>query len=203
MPNGRCRMHGGTNPGAPIQHGRRSKYIQVFGENFAQLLRDPDLLKCDAEIALFDQFLGEQVGMLESGISSSWIDDLRKTVADLREALFITPDAAKARNSFRELEQGLEAAGRRFEVWQETLQAARSRAEVAVKADTVLAKRESAVTDATVAALLMRTLEIFIDVAGSELGAQAAARMDREVFGSVAAGARREAAGTGGRTLAN
>jgi len=46
MANGRCRMHGGTNPGAPFgpengawRHGRKSRAFQEQARAISQLLR--------------------------------------------------------------------------------------------------------------------------------------------------------------------
>ncbi len=62
MENGRCRMHGGTNPGRPIVHGRYSiKHQQSLQDKFQHFLEDPEPGSLLSELALlralFQNFL--------------------------------------------------------------------------------------------------------------------------------------------------
>jgi len=40
MPNGRCRMHGGTSPGRPIIHGRCTKEAKARRRRWLGVLKD-------------------------------------------------------------------------------------------------------------------------------------------------------------------
>jgi hypothetical protein len=61
--NGRCRMHGGTSPGAPIVHGGRSKLLKSLNlfERVQDSLSDPELLSHKNNIALVEGLM-KQVG---------------------------------------------------------------------------------------------------------------------------------------------
>lgn len=187
MANGRCHLHGGRS-GRPIKHGRYSRYHQIFGERYAELATDPEILQCQAELALIDTYLLERAEHLEGGLSAEWMKELHQSVDALRIALFVKPDAQLVRRSFEELEQRVATADARMRAWGEVLAAARVRADVAIKADAVAARREATMTEASAAALLRRVLEIVADVAGHEIGRQVVYRVDRELFGSVERG---------------
>lgn len=68
MKNGRCRMHGGTNPGAPIKHGRYSiKHRQSLQEKQAKFLEDPEPGNLIDELALGRAFLQDFLERLTDG----------------------------------------------------------------------------------------------------------------------------------------
>lgn len=58
MENGRCRMHGGTNPGRPIIHGRYSvKHRTRLNEKIQEFLSDPAPANLMHELAIQRAFL--------------------------------------------------------------------------------------------------------------------------------------------------
>ena len=58
MENGRCRMHGGTNPGRPIIHGRYSvKHRASLNEKMREFLADPAPANLMHELAIQWAFL--------------------------------------------------------------------------------------------------------------------------------------------------
>lgn len=84
MENGRCRMHGGTNPGAPIKHGRYSKYApDKLGEKIAEF-REGNALDMADELAtqraLFADYLArfESIAMTRDDADTlqRWLDNI-------------------------------------------------------------------------------------------------------------------------------
>jgi hypothetical protein len=68
MENGRCRMHGGTNPGRPIIHGRYSvKHRASLNEKMQQFLADPAPANLMPELAIQRAFLEEFLDKVTSG----------------------------------------------------------------------------------------------------------------------------------------
>lgn len=58
MSNGRCRMHGGTNPGRPIIHGRYSvKHRESLDAKMQEFLDDPAPANLMGELAVQRAFL--------------------------------------------------------------------------------------------------------------------------------------------------
>ena len=58
MTNGRCRMHGGTNPGRPIIHGRYSvKHRESLHNKMQEFLEDPAPANLMGELAVQRAFL--------------------------------------------------------------------------------------------------------------------------------------------------
>jgi len=70
MPNGRCRIHGGVNTGAPLKHGRRSKFLPAgLRELYEQVEADEtltgleeDIRTVEADIQLTFQQMQEHAG---------------------------------------------------------------------------------------------------------------------------------------------
>lgn len=63
MENGRCRMHGGTNPGRPITTGRYSvAHRRTLAEKMQRFLEDPQPADLSAELALMRALLDEYLG---------------------------------------------------------------------------------------------------------------------------------------------
>lgn len=72
MPNGRCRMHGGSTPSGialpQFKTGRYSKALPTrLLDRYHEGLNDRDLLALTDEIAVVNARLGELVGQLDSG----------------------------------------------------------------------------------------------------------------------------------------
>lgn len=88
MANGRCRMHGGTQPIGPAspnyKHGRYSKILpEALRAGYEAALADPKLLHLDEEIALIDARIGQRLSGNPS--SEAW-GDLGKLI-DRRQRL--------------------------------------------------------------------------------------------------------------------
>lgn len=177
-------MHGGKSPGAPLKHGRRSHYIQILGNRFAELLSDPELLRSHEELALFDVFIVEQAERLGDGISSDWMAELRQAVAELREALSPLEAGTAAAEAFEALQDLVQSAGEHLGAWRALLAAARVRADIATKAAAVLARQDQAMTERDMIALWVRML----DLVKGECGAEAAQRVGRRFEVEVLAG---------------
>lgn len=65
MSNGRCRMHGGTNPGRPIIHGRYSvKHRESLHNKMQEFLDDPAPANLMGELAVQRAFLQDFLGKL-------------------------------------------------------------------------------------------------------------------------------------------
>ena len=70
MPNGRCRMHGGPNPGRPIIHGRYSlAHRQGLAEKVQAFLDDPRPGDLSDELALMRALLQDYLGRYPDGVS--------------------------------------------------------------------------------------------------------------------------------------
>lgn len=188
MPNGRCYLHGGASTGRPATHGRRSEYIRLFGENFAALLADPELLHSDSELALFDRFLLERAELLKAGFSGEWLEEVQGEVAALKLAMFERRDAQGARQAFVRLEHLVAAGGERVAAWGELLDKARQRSELASKAAASLAKQDQTMTESQMVVLFGQMLRILIDVAGTDTAQRVKARFEAEVLGRVEQG---------------
>lgn len=66
LENGRCRMHGGTNPGRPITHGRYSKFLpKRLAEQYEAALADPDLISVAGEAAVVQSLIANSLAELD------------------------------------------------------------------------------------------------------------------------------------------
>lgn len=64
-------MHGGTNPGPPVQHGRYSKHLpERLATRYEEALQDAELVSVSHEIALLDVRLTELLQKIETTESS-------------------------------------------------------------------------------------------------------------------------------------
>lgn len=187
MPNGRCRMHGGKTKGRPIEHGRTAKYTKIFGPNFAALVRDPELLNASAELALFDQYLTERAESIHGGVNSEWLHELRKAHHALHEALFVEREAGKVRVCVERLGEMIQEGGERQRAWEEVLAAARSRSEIAVKADAVLARREQTVSESDLLKEFVRVFNMVLEEAGPDVANRIRSRWEVEALGRLPA----------------
>lgn len=69
MPNGRCRMHGGTNPGRPIITGRYSlKHRQALQEKVSEFLNDERPGDLMSELALMRGLLQDYLERFQESI---------------------------------------------------------------------------------------------------------------------------------------
>jgi hypothetical protein len=184
MKNGRCRMHGGKSV-SPLVTGRGAAYAQIFGSRYAALAADPDLLKADAELKLFDMFLIERAEVLRNGFSSAWIDDL-KAVAETIEQAAKQADAQAMKTSLARLKELAQQGGDRQTAWGEALAAAKQRADIAAKADANVAKREQTVADRDIAAMMCRWLEITARLVDADTSRRVYAEFRREIIGPTA-----------------
>jgi hypothetical protein len=191
-PNGRCHWHG-KRAGRPPIHGRASKYAQVFGEGYRLLVNDPEILRSNAELALFDQFILERAAILADGFSGLWLEEIRGALAALRAALFTTPNAQLAKAAFGRLEELTQRGGERVAAWEELLDKAGQRSGLASKARAA----EGNVSESDMVKLFGKMLEIIADVVGGDTADRVARRFEREIIGRVREGPGGEAVGAG------
>lgn len=82
MPNGRCRMHGGSSPTGLAHpnttHGRYSKHLPTrMLATYEHAQQDPELLDLRDDIALLDARLSDLLKRVDSGESGQLWKDLR------------------------------------------------------------------------------------------------------------------------------
>ncbi len=86
MENGRCRMHGGTNPGRPIITGRYSvKHRQELQDKMQEFLEDPNPGNLMSELALQRAMLQDFVERLGDTVLIDVI--MRKHVFEMIESI--------------------------------------------------------------------------------------------------------------------
>jgi hypothetical protein len=188
-------MHGGTNPGPPPITGRSSRYALIFGARYLEAKNAPDVLDSRAELALFDTFLSERAELLDGGFSAEWLTDCRVALNDLRRAMFEEQNAAKARQAFAGLETLIHSGGQRCQAWEEMLDKARTRADLAVKAQAAELRAGEKMTEAALVGMMMKFLDVLEDVAGTDTAKRVADKIDAAVFrgaGGVGEGTRGE-----------
>lgn len=185
----KCRTHGGKSTGRPPVHGRGSRYAAIFGESFESLLRDPELRNTAPELALFDQFLTERAEVVKRGLSAEWLQQLAEVDAELQTALTVTKDGAKVKACAELLHTLIAEGGSVNAAWLELLAAARPRAEIALKAEAVIVKRDSAVTESNMIVLFGKMLDVITDVLGHEQARKVQARFAAECGFGVEQGA--------------
>lgn len=67
MPNGRCRMHGGTSTGTPLKTGRYSKHLNSLRGSYQDSLNDQTLLDMREQVALLDAIVQQVAVRAENG----------------------------------------------------------------------------------------------------------------------------------------
>jgi hypothetical protein len=103
MPNGRCRMHGGTSRigigSGTYKHGRYSTALPSRMQAAYQAsLNDPELLDLNGSIALIDARLADLLTRVDTGESGAIWNELRKAYAELRN-----PNKAKAAEALNDI----------------------------------------------------------------------------------------------------
>jgi hypothetical protein len=189
-----CYKHGGNNPG-PVHPGgipkpgrtRVSAYIATFGDRFRELVEDPDILKSEPEIALFDQFLLERKDLLAGGFSTAWLKSLAEAGVAVR-AGWDAQDGKRVLAGVSEMERLIQEGGERVAAWQEVLGAAKSRSELASKAAAALQRADMVMTEAQMIVILARLMEIVRDVAGDQAAYAVGSRFERETLRGVVPG---------------
>lgn len=98
MENGRCDMHGGKSTGAPLKHGRYSKYLPTrLAEKYQQALEDGELASVTDETAILQALIAESLQGIDLGNSEAmwetlwalckdWVpdEDLRQFASQVR-----------------------------------------------------------------------------------------------------------------------
>lgn len=75
LQNGRCRMHGGTNPGAPLKHGRRSKFLPAgLKEAYEELANDTELLTLQEDIRTVEAMLRDTLAAMRDHVGACWTE---------------------------------------------------------------------------------------------------------------------------------
>ena len=92
MENGRCRMHGGTNPGRPIIHGRYSvKHRESLNSKMQEFLSDPAPANLMPELAiqraLLEEFLDKVTDGPVSAKTTEHIFDMTESISRLVERI--------------------------------------------------------------------------------------------------------------------
>jgi len=106
MANGRCRLHGGLSTGAPLKHGRRSKYLPTgLRDLYDELEKDAELATLAEDIRTTEAMILETLAQMRDQSGASW--------AEARKA-FEAGDAAALKAIFAR-GQGLEALEAKFE----------------------------------------------------------------------------------------
>lgn len=119
MPNGRCRMHGGTSLSGPahpnLTVGRYSKHLPTrMGERYQQALTDPELLAMREEVALIDSRLSDVLSRVDTGESGAIWAELQKAWKVFRTGPI--PKRAEAAARISEL---ISDGASDYEAWQE------------------------------------------------------------------------------------
>lgn len=186
MANGRCRKHGGKTPPKfardGLAHGRAAQYGRVFGPAFEHFLRDPAILETIPELALYDQYLTRWADLAGDGVSREWVGRLKECVANLKEAM-LGRDAARVAAAFSILEKHVTDGLSQEEAWDQMLDRAKERSEIAQKTQLVMNKMDGTITEGQVVALFSGMLRIMIDVAGKD----AARVVEARFLGEIAA----------------
>lgn len=100
MTNGRCRIHGGLSPGAPLKHGRRSKFLpKGLKELYEDLVADQELVNLEDDIRTVEADLQLTFRQMQEHAGACWKE---------ARALFETGDHDGLRELF---DRGLEAEG--------------------------------------------------------------------------------------------
>ena len=91
MPNGRCRMHGGTQARGLAHHstktGRYSKHLPTrMLANYEQSQKDAELLNLREDIALLDARLSDVLARVDSGESGKVWKELKDAYKALQQA---------------------------------------------------------------------------------------------------------------------
>lgn len=182
--NGRCRMHGGTNPGRPIVHGRYSKVHGRIREAIAASEADTTLLDMRKTVAVFDALTKFALERAESKDTPEFRRRALKLLLDAREAT-VAEDAATARDRIIELEGLLREGIAEDRSMRELSSSAFRLYRVQGGAWQVKLARKNAMSLRDAIAFMGR----FVEIARRELPPELAARLERcvtvEMAGSV------------------
>lgn len=83
MENGRCRMHGGTNDGRPVKHGRYSaKHKQNLQDRLEEYRSEDDASDLWEELALLRALLQDHLDSpdIDAGVVVELVKEIRKTL---------------------------------------------------------------------------------------------------------------------------
>lgn len=106
MANGRCRLHGGLSTGAPLKHGRRSKFLpKGLKELYLDLDKDAELATLAEDIRTTEAMILETLAQMRDQSGASW--------AEARK-LYEAGDAAGLRDLF-DRGQGTEQLEAKYE----------------------------------------------------------------------------------------
>lgn len=91
MPNGKCRVHGGTTPkGLASPHlktGRYSKYLPArLADRYQESKADARLLELREEVSLVDSRLTDLLQRVDTHEAGHWWKELQRIYAEFREA---------------------------------------------------------------------------------------------------------------------
>lgn len=87
MENGRCRMHGGKSTGAPIKHGRYSKFLPTrLAAKYEEALQDAELISVREEVAIVQTFIAETIESIDLDNCEAMWDTLTLLAKDYFDA---------------------------------------------------------------------------------------------------------------------
>lgn len=99
MDNGRCRMHGGTNPGAPIKHGRYSKYAPEKLRAKIEAFKNDDPLSLIDELATQRALLADYMERFQAVGQSMPADEIFRLMSWIGDIGVMVDRMVKIRNS--------------------------------------------------------------------------------------------------------
>ena len=172
MQNGRCRIHGGTNPGGPITHGRYSQRLGRFRAAYEEALGSKSLLDLREPMALIEvaaQKAAERANNADT-------PEFRAKIAEMLRA--VKDDGGSVDAALALAEQGI-AEDKALEHLVEMAERLARRVEEAWKI--ALAKQQS-INVRDLAVILTRLADIVSAEAPGETGARILRRFDAELL---------------------
>ncbi|MFN7949450.1 MAG: HGGxSTG domain-containing protein [Blastocatellia bacterium] len=123
MPNGRCRMHGGTTPSGVASphfiHGGYSKHLPLrLAARINELTADPLLLELRGDVAVITHRLYELYGRLYDGESGALWQELQDALKELRLQR-ASKNTARMVLALTRIEQLIERGASDQETWAE------------------------------------------------------------------------------------
>ena len=100
MPNGRCRVHGGTTPrGFASPQTKTGKYSKSaptrMVAQYEAAMEDQKLMELREEVALLDAYIQDRLQRVDHGDSKALWATLDQTYLDIYDSIFTNPDSQK------------------------------------------------------------------------------------------------------------
>lgn len=161
----KCKMHGGTNPGGRVKHGRYSKVLKRWREDFERLLNDEGLLDTRHDLAMMDVTIEDLIARVQDGDSPDWRAQVRDAYDQLQAAIRSRKQdrVAKAMKALGTLVEG---GASQDAMAREVISSVDRRAARAQKLVEIQTRREQKVTARDLGLVFVQ----FVDVLRDELG---------------------------------